>query len=343
MKELNKIIIKEFEKLIEYKLWELNNATDRNQKIHKSYSLEQTKRVLKILKSYPKEIKDKELEKLSQIKGIGKKSIERIKEIINKKKLSELEDFTNQKNYQDYIDKLEQIIGIGKSKAHELITKYKINSIEELKKAIKNGKLKVNDKIKLGLKYYNKHKQRIPRDEITMINDYLHKMYAKVDVNLFGIICGSYRRLKPYSGDIDVLITHPLVKTKKQLQSSKINYLRELIKILKKNKFIIDDLTDKNVTTKYMGFCKLRNYPIRRIDIRYMPYESYYPALLYFTGSGDFNKKMREVAITMGYKLNEYGLFLMKNNKEVKMIKANSEKDIFDALGMEYIPPENRK
>lgn len=341
-KKLNKNIINEFEKLIEFKLWELNNASDRQQKIHKSYSLEQTKNVLKTLKLYPKEINEKELKKLSDIKGIGKKSIQRIKEIIENKNLSELEEFSKQKNYQDYIDKLQQIIGIGKAKAHELITKYKINSIDELKKAIKSGKLKVNEKIKLGLKYLDKHKQEIPRDEITLINDYLHKMYSKVDINLFGVICGSYRRLKSYSGDIDVLLIHPKIKTKKQLKTHKVNYLNELVKVLKKDKFLIDDLTDKNVTTKYMGFCKLKNNPIRRIDIRYIPYESYYAALLYFTGNGNFNKRMREVAISFGYKLNEYGLFLMKDDKEVKMLKADSEKDIFDALSMEYIAPENR-
>ena len=40
----------------------------------------------------------------------------------------------------------------------------------------------------------------------------------------------------------------------------------------------------------------------------------------------------------MGYTLNEYGLYNSKN----KLIKTNSEKDIFDALGLEYIEPEGR-
>lgn len=340
---MNKTIINQFEKLIEYKLWELNQATDRKDKMQKSYSLDRTKKVLNIIKSYSKEIKgEKELKELSEIPGVGKSSIERIREIIKKGKLSELDGIDNQHAYQMNIQALEEVIGIGKAKAHELITKHKITSVEQLKNAIKNKEIEVNDKILLGLKYVNKHKQTIPRIEISKIDSYLHQKYFTVDTELFGIICGSYRRLKSTSGDIDALIVHPKIKTRKQLETSKINYLRNLVIELKKDKFLIDDLTDKNVITKYMGFCKYKNNPIRRIDIRYMPYESYYAALLYFTGSGNFNKRMREVAISLGYKLNEYGLFKMDGDKEVEMIKVNSEKDIFDALGMEYLDPEKR-
>ena len=57
-----------------------------------------------------------------------------------------------------------------------------------------------------------------------------------------------------------------------------------------------------------MGLCSFNNGPIRRIDIRYMPISSFYTALIYFTGSKNFNKQMRLYAIKLGYKLNEYGL-----------------------------------
>ena len=86
-----------------------------------------------------------------------------------------------------------------------------------------------------------------------------------------------------------------------------------------------------------MGICKLQNNELFRIDIRFIPYSSFYSAILYFTGSKDFNKKMRQVAINLGYTLNEYGLF----NKK-KQFSVNSEKDIFDYLGLEYIKPSER-
>ena len=87
-----------------------------------------------------------------------------------------------------------------------------------------------------------------------------------------------------------------------------------------------------------MGFSKLKNNHIRRIDIRYIPYESYYYALLYFTGSMELNKKMREIAKSKKLKLSEYGLF----DENDKKFKAKSERDIFKKLGLEYLHPRLR-
>jgi len=98
-------------------------------------------------------------------------------------------------------------------------------------------------------------------------------------------------------------------------------------------------MTDKNYKTKYMGFLKYKNNPIRRIDIRFVTFDSYYPALLYFTGSAEHNKKLRRIAKSKGYKLSEYGLVNIKNNEKIMI---NSEKEIFDFLELEYVEPKNR-
>jgi DNA polymerase/3'-5' exonuclease PolX len=88
-----------------------------------------------------------------------------------------------------------------------------------------------------------------------------------------------------------------------------------------------------------MGLCQLsKKHNIRRIDIRFIPQESYYTALLYFTGSANFNQQIRRVALSMGYKLNEY--YLLNNNNIPFKIK--SEKHIFDLLNMEYVSPNER-
>lgn len=75
-----------------------------------------------------------------------------------------------------------------------------------------------------------------------------------------------------------------------------------------------------------------------QVDIRFLPKESYGAALLYFTGSKDFNVMMRKKAIEMGYLLNEYALF-----KDGEYYKGESEEGIFEALGMKYVEPEKRK
>ena len=88
-----------------------------------------------------------------------------------------------------------------------------------------------------------------------------------------------------------------------------------------------------------MGFGQHVNNKIRRIDIRLIPMVSYWPALLYFTGSYELNQNMRLKAKKMGYKLNEYGLYDLKTND---MIVVTSEQEIFEKLEMNYLLPNQR-
>ena len=90
-----------------------------------------------------------------------------------------------------------------------------------------------------------------------------------------------------------------------------------------------------------MGLAKYLDNPIRRLDIRLIPLESFFTAYLYFTGSYEFNERMRGIAKRQGYKLNEYGLY-KKTGDTYKLIKVKSEEDIFKVLGMDYVEPEKR-
>ena len=62
-------------------------------------------------------------------------------------------------------------------------------------------------------------------------------------------------------------------------------------------------------------------------------------ALHYFTGSKEHNIRLRQRAIDRGLKLNEYAL---AGDEEVDR-RARTEADIFEALGLDYVPPELRE
>jgi DNA polymerase/3'-5' exonuclease PolX len=288
----------------------------------------QIKKSLQIIKKYPKEIKDN-LDEFSQLTGIGKGTMERINEIIKTKKLSEIENFKEDKN-ELIVDELETIVGIGRATALDLVKKG-ITSIKDLKNKIKEKKIKVNDKILLGIKYHNKFFGNIPRNEITKIKTILTNIFKKINNGYFFTICGSYRREQPTSNDIDVLVS-------KKNNNDTDKHLEMIINKLKESKLLVDDITDKNFTTKYMGFAKYKDKPVRRIDIRFVPYDSYYSALLYFTGSAELNKKMRRIAKTKKLKLSEYGLYKSNGSK----IEINSEDEIFKILDIPYLPPKLR-
>mgnify|MGYP001062680375 FL=1 len=67
-----------------------------------------------------------------------------------------------------------------------------------------------------------------------------------------------------------------------------------------------------------------------------------YPfAVLYFTGSGDFNKMMRCLILEKGMTINEYSLKDSETKKKVDHVFME-EKDIFDYLDMDYVKPEQR-
>lgn len=350
---LNENIIKEFQRLIAFKKSEKEEfikIKDTKNITAYNFRLKQLNSVLIILKKYPDKITLKNYQELKDIDGIGANTIQRIKEILESGKLAELNDFKDLSiEKEKIIEELEEVIGIGKVMATEFYNQG-IESVKILKQKIKKKEFVVNEKIELGLKYYGVYKKNIPRDEIDEINKLIKKAISKMNSHykldkeskyIFQI-CGSYRREKPTSGDIDVLISKLDLKDD---TDDNINHLERVINTLKNElkenddkPLLIDDITDKNYETKYMGFAKYKKNPVRRIDIRFVSYESYYSALLYFTGSAELNKKMRTIAKKFKLKLSEYGLFKEDGTK----IKINSEEDFFQKLDLPFIEPKYR-
>jgi DNA polymerase/3'-5' exonuclease PolX len=89
-----------------------------------------------------------------------------------------------------------------------------------------------------------------------------------------------------------------------------------------------------------MGVCKITESPhYRRIDIRVVDFESFYPGLIYFTGNKNFNVMIRQKAIQMNMTLNEYGLF--DNDTGDKRVFF-SEKELLDYLKLDFCTPDKR-
>lgn len=284
-------------------------------------------KLIKIIKSYNKEITKGE--DLKDIKGVGKGSIDRINEILKTSSLKEL----NKTDKYTILGELEKVTGIGKVRAKSLVVDYNVSSVNDLKQKVKDNKIEVTHHIQVGLKYYDDINKRIPRNEIDNIYKLLLDVVKTIDSKLVVTICGSYRRELKTSGDIDVLISHPQYK----VDIYKNKYLQKLVNILTEKKFILDNLTT-NGKTKYMGVCKIAS-TARRIDIRCVNYNSYFTALLYFTGSQQLNILMRNNALENGYKLNEYLVYNLKKKQE---IYPKSEEEIFKLCKMDYIKPFDR-
>lgn len=259
------------------------------------------------------------------IANIGTGIASRIDEILSTNSLEEIQNNSlNPSN--DAKTELKRITGVGDTRVNKWIEQG-IYTINDLKQQVANGKVKLTHHIMIGLKYVFDFEQPIPRNEIDDINKFLNDFYSKLDKNIIFNICGSYRRGLSTSGDIDILLSH----------KNNVNYLKHTISELTKKGFIIDNLTE-NGDKKYMGVCKI-NSLARRIDIRYIEYESYYPALIYFTGSKNFNVKIRKDALKKNLSISEYGI---KNSKTNEVLLFHSEEDFFKYIDLDFINPCDR-
>lgn len=218
------------------------------------------------------------------------------------------------------LQELQYIYGIGPVKARELVNKHGITTMNQMSMNLHL----LNDKQCIGFKYWKTDLLRIPRQEIVQHEALYRQIYTHFTIT------GSYRRGSPTSGDIDILLTHPQNKAK---------CFQQFIDTLIDQGYFIDTLAYGS--KKYMGYASIQHGVPRRIDVIYCSPVEYPFALLYFTGCGEFNIKMREYAKTKGYRLNEKGLFDIANDKKV-VHPFVDEKSIFDFLEIAYVEPRLR-
>lgn len=163
----------------------------------------------------------------------------------------------------------------------------------------------------------------------------------EVDPLLTASICGSYRRGLPSSGDIDVLLSYPKYTIAEKEKGNAFRLIERLVKNLKTAGYIIDEISCG--ASKFMGVCRLpeEGAVARRLDFSLFPRESHAAGLMHFTGSGEYNRQLRAIAIQKGFKLSEYGIYKVDEKGE-HLIPVETEEDIFEVLGVPYRGPDQR-
>lgn len=281
-----------------------------------------TARTLRSLKennrNYDLPLQAKELIKL---KNIGKSTAEKIIGFYKDGYIKLLKEMKDDKVIDKLID-IANIYGFGFKGAKKLYAQgYK--TMDDIKAAYVNGKIKLTRGQKIGIQYYDDLQKKIPRQELESLERKLKELEKK-SKNIEHIdIMGSYRRGKQILKDVDILISG---------KSSAI--IDELLDFLK-NEYKYIDYFSKG-PKKFMGLFIIDKY-IRHVDIVYSNKEEYPTKLSYFTGSKEFNVRFRNIAIQKGYKLSDQGLF--KNGKRIKL---KDERQIFDILGVKYLKPSER-
>ena len=225
------------------------------------------------------DIKITQVEDIDSVPGAGEKIKANVKEILETGGLAAAdaakEDMVN-------LDVLMGVYGIGTVKAKDLLASG-IKTIAQLREAFGKDAQLLNDKQQIGLTYYEDIMKRIPRKEMVKHEKLL---LDALDPSMSGIIVGSYRRGAESSGDIDMLITLDDKSDQKLVFST-------FVCRLQKMGYINEILAEGE--SKCLSIVKLKpGMDARRLDLLVVPKEQFPFALLYFTGSGDFNVAFRK-------------------------------------------------
>ena len=273
--------------------------------------------------TYPEEINIDNYKDLVSLPNIGDTIVKKFEEYITTGDLRVL-----QRERADPKHIFSEIYGIGPKKAQSIVEKG-ITTIAQLRE--KQDEI-LNPTQKIGLQYYEDILKRIPRSEIDIYSTIFDKIFNEVKSaeSEFEIV-GSYRRGAKMSGDIDVIIT-----------GNKDDF-KQFIDKLVEQKIIVELLT--RGPTKSLVIAKLPDSDtVRRVDFLYASKEEYPFAILYFTGSKIFNTVMRGRALSLGYSLNEHGLYKMEGKQKGDKLDQtfSDEQSIFSFLKMKYKEPNQR-
>jgi len=283
-----------------------------------------------IIESIPEDIEDLyKTQKLKTIPGIGEGISEKISEYLTTNKLLYLEEL--RKKFPSGLLEIMNIPGMGPKKTKIIYEKLNIKTIDELKEAIKQHKLRTLDgfgektekNILEGIQLKEKSKGRILlSDAIEISENIIDELKKYKEIKQISP-AGSLRRKKETVGDIDILCT---VETKKE-------------------KFIIDKFTQLNIVKKIIAKGTTKATILTKqdlqIDLRVVNPSCYGAAMQYFTGSKEHNIALRELANKIGLTINEYGVFKLTDNE--KPIVGKTEEEVYKILSLQYIQPELRE
>lgn len=174
---------------------------------------------------------------------------------------------------------------------------------------------------------YNPTRQ-IPNNIIQEIDNILHANLKKFKFD----IAGSYRRGKPISRDIDIIVSAPSTKTTAQ------HWDIFLTKIPSQIQFMQPYAQGND---KVSTILKYKNYTCK-VDVFFTDPKEYMYMLLYATGSGQFNIRMRSVAKRKGYLLNQRGLYKKISSYILQKVFVKNEKHLFKILGIKWLEPFER-
>ncbi|NYT04955.1 MAG: DNA polymerase/3'-5' exonuclease PolX [Methanomicrobiales archaeon] len=263
-------------------------------------------------------VDDMDEARLTDLPGIGENIARKVIEYVKTGAIHELTEL--EESVPSGLVGMLDLDGVGPKTIHALWTKMGIEDIAMLEKAAKNRRLralhgfgpKKEEAIIQAVAGYRRKTSRMTRKEAEELIGRIEPAFPGKNFT----VAGSFRRGRSTIGDIDIVSTEAPARTNALLQE------------------VADEIIDQGERKTSFSIGD------RRVDVRFCTPAFAGTMLLYLTGSKQFNIKMREIALSRGEKLNEYGI---EDREEGRTYTFPDEASVFSFLGMDYIPPELRE
>lgn len=261
---------------------------------------------------------------LEEISGIGQSLALKIEEYIQTGQIKYFEQL--KKRTPIDLKAIINLEGVGPRRAKILYEKLGVKTVKALEKAARQRKIakvpgfgpQSEKNILQAVAFSQRHQGRFLLGEVLPVVEEMIREISCINGVEKVQTAGSLRRQKETVGDADILV----VSSQPRAVMNFFTSWPDAVKIWGQGQ-------TKSSIRLSQGF---------DVDLRIVPGKSYGAALQYFTGSKEHNIALRQLAMKQKLKLNEYGLFRGR-----KMMASNTEEKIYQALGLDWVPPELRE
>lgn len=266
-------------------------------------------------------------DKLDNIPGVGKSISKKIEDLLTTGTFSEYVNIKQEIPID--IEELLDIPGMGPKTLQTLYKRLDVKTVDDLKKSAKTHRIRrlPNMGVRQEKRILNAIKRHENRGEGLILLDTALKVADEIQSVLESspyitdtTVVGSVRRRKETVGDINLI-----AKTDNPEQV--IDFFTRM-----KNVRNILNKEEKRAVVVYKD-----NIPV---DLQIVDDGCFGSIMIHFTGSKDHNTRLQQIASSTDVHLNEFGLTSLKNGNK---LDCNTEQDIYQNLGMDYIPPELRE